>query len=205
MAYSGKLDMAVACEVRLGMEHAGDLLVMTDEELLEHSLKHPAAFELLVARYQRTFLERAQYVVKSADEAEDVVQEAFIRIYRFAPRFSGNMGSFKSWSITILMNAARTRYQQLARGRARFALLAPEHYVELAAPDAGDASEAKDIIERSLQHLPKDAAHILDLAFLKALPYREIAAREGISEGAVKTRVHRAKKMLRDTIGDITI
>ena len=183
------------------MDHVYDLTALSDEELLARSVESPSAFEVLLSRYQKTFLERAEYIVKSRDEAEDVVQEAFIRIYRFAPKFDGESGTFRAWAVTILMNVARTRYQKQATARGRFAPLTPEHYESLAAPSQKDAAYAKDAIERALLRAPEDVAVILKLAYLEELPYQQIAERLEVSVGAVKTRVHRAKKVLRDIIG----
>src|SRR3989344_7836989 len=83
-----------------GMALSEDLLSLSDEELLALSLKKPSTFEILMTRYQRQFLTRAQNVLGSRDSAEDVVQEAFIRIYRFAPNFRGEQGTFRAWSLT---------------------------------------------------------------------------------------------------------
>ena len=182
------------------MDHIYDLNALSDEDLLRESLSSPTAFEVLVTRYQRTFLERAQYVVKSRDEAEDVVQEAFVRIYRFATKFEGSAGSFKSWAMTILMNVARTKYQGQVKHRGRVADLDPEHYESLAEPSEKEAALAKDTITRALEKAPEDVAEILTLAFIDDLPYQDIGARLNISVGAVKTRVHRAKKLLRDIL-----
>ena len=143
------------------MEHAQNLTTMTDEGLLVHSLHNPSAFELLVARYQHAFLERATYILKDRDEAEDAVQDTFVRIYRFADRFNGEAGTFKSWATTILMNVARTKYQKKATAWKRTAPLSQEHYESLAAPSQKEAVQAQDIIERALEHVPKDVARIL--------------------------------------------
>lgn len=191
----------------LGMEHVHtrDLGTLSDEALLRYSLESPSAFEFLVIRYQKTFFERASHITRNRDEAEDVVQDAFVRIYRFAPRFDEKAGTFRSWAMTILMNVARTKYRKKTLEHARVAPLSPEHYESLAAPSSEDARNAKDILERAFPFLPADARTILKLAFIDDLPYREIAEREHTSVGAVKTRVHRAKKILRSIIGTVDI
>lgn len=191
--------------IQLAMELQNNLAALSDEELLSRSLKDPALFEMLVVRYQRIFFEKALYVLKSKDDAEDAVQDAFVRVYRFAPQFRGDAGSFRSWSVTVLMNVVRTRYQKKSTEWTRHAPLTPEHYETLAAPSEKNAIQARDIIVRAFAHVPKDVARILELACIQELPYEEIARMEGISVGAVKTRVHRAKKVLRKTIGDIRI
>lgn len=201
--------MDIAQTVRVGFSvgmdaAAGDAL--TDEELLAMSLAKPSAFEHLLSRYQSQFLSRAESILRSRDAAEDVVQEAFVRIYRFAPRFKGEQGTFKAWSLTILMNVARTHYRKAARDRGEVALLDPEHYESLPGPDVtpeGDIGYAKEVIEKALALVEEDVAAILSLAYLEGLPYKDIAEKLGISVPAVKTRVHRAKAELRKVMGAV--
>ncbi len=186
------------------MRSVEDLNSLSDEALLELSLRSPSAFELLMARYQNQFLSRAQAVTGSRDTAEDVVQDAFVRIYRFAPRFKGDEGSFRAWSLTILMNVARTHYRKVANERGHVAPLDPDHYESLADNSIEDkegyAGFAKEVVEKALESAPEDVAKILRLAFIEDLPYKEIAEREGLTVPAVKTRVHRAKAVLRSII-----
>lgn len=186
-----------------------DLLSLSDEALLELSLKKPSAFEMLVARYQSQFLSRAQAVVGNRDAAEDVVQETFVRIYRFGEKFTGEQGSFRAWSLTILMNVARTHYSRSAKSRSHTAPLEPEHYESLADntihAKEGNEAYAKEVIEKALDKAPADVAEILSLAFIDGLPHAEIAEKLGVSTAAVKTRVHRAKAVLRNIISSNNI
>ncbi len=181
-----------------------DLLSLSDEALLALSLKKPGVFEVLVTRYQSQFLSRAQAVVGNRDAAEDVVQETFVRIYRFGAKFTGEQGSFRAWSLTILMNVARTHYSRSAKNRSHTAPLEPEHYESLADNSIhqkeGNEAYAKEVIEKALNKAPADIAEILSLAFIDGLPHAEIAEKLGLSTAAVKTRVHRAKAVLRDII-----
>jgi RNA polymerase sigma factor (sigma-70 family) len=194
---------------RFSVEVSQDIRTMPDEALLELSLKNPSAFEAIVSRYQSQFLSRAQAVVRDRDRAEDVVQETFVRIYRFAPRFDGAQGNFRSWALTILMNVARTHYQRAAKDRGHTAPLDPEHYESLADNSIhakeGNEAYAKEVITKALAYAPKDVAEILSLAFIDGLPHAEIAEKMGISTPAVKTRVHRAKAELRHIISEHNI
>lgn len=185
------------------METVLDLHTFSDEELLSLSERSPKAFEVLLSRYQKTFFGRALHMVKSADDAEDVVQEAFVRIYRFSHKFEAAGGSFKAWAMTILMNVARTRYAKKATERSRLAPLIPEQYESLGSEREREVNEARDVIIRALEGVPEDTSRIMRLAFLDGIPYNDIAEKEGISVGAVKTRVHRAKKILAKTIGKV--
>lgn len=188
----------------IGMAH--DYASLSDEDVLALSFKDPGAFGALVDRYQKQFLSRASMVVRSRDHAEDVVQEAFIRIYRFGPRFDRKTGNFRSWALTILMNVARTHYQRSARDRTHTAPLEPEHYESLADPSAegkaSDEAHANEIIHSALRVAPPEVAEVLRLAFLEELSHAEIGKRLNISSAAVKTRVHRAKAVLRSVINE---
>lgn len=184
-----------------------DYTTLTDEDLLRQSLKNPSAFDVLMRRHQREFLLRAQAVVKTRDEAEDVVQETFIRMYRFAPKFSEANGTFRAWSVTILMNVARTKYQKNARERGVFAKLEDEHFVSLAevGRSSHDAYLDADEVRRVLNRVDAATAEILRLAYLEGLPYEEIAVLLDTTPGAVKARVHRAKMTARNLLGETQV
>lgn len=191
------VDEQAKTAIVLGM-NAADITQLSDEQLLEHSLGSPAAFEVLMVRYQREFLARAQAVVKSRDDAEDIVQETFVRVYRFAPKFAAAHGTFRSWSLTILMNVARTRYQKKVKERGTFAVLEDAHYESLADPvDTHGDFLNKDEVAAALAKVDGDTARILTLAYLEDLPYQQIAEMEGTTVGAIKARVHRAKAAVR--------
>ena len=192
---------------RLPLLNVADLSTLTDEELLRRSLEMPSAFETLMIRHQREFLARAQAVVKTRDEAEDVVQETFIRMYRFAPKFSEENGTFRAWSITILMNVARTKYQKSAKERGVFARLEDDHFVSLAEVGRSehDAYLDKEEVKQVLGRVDAETAEILTLAYLEGLPYEHIAELKETSVGAIKARVHRAKLTVRNVLGQSAV
>ena len=68
-----------------------------DEEVLRRSIKKPAFFAVLIDRYEDAFLRKAESIVHNREEAEDIVQEAFAKIYQYAGRFvtvEGALGDF---------------------------------------------------------------------------------------------------------------
>ena len=79
-----------------------------DEVVLERSMEHPALFRILVDRYQDAFLRKAESIIHSREEAEDIVQETFTKIYFNARRFKtvevppSSLGDTKSSSILLL-------------------------------------------------------------------------------------------------------
>lgn len=172
---------------------------LSDEEVLRLSIRHPDTFSVLVARYEKPFYRRALSVVKVHEDAQEVVQDAFTRIYLFAGRYHLQEGArFSSWAYTILQRVAFTRYQKLKRHNSTIAPLLPEHYEAL--PDTCDDAFAtltvRDEVFRVLAQLPEAAARVLRLQFLEGYTQKEIARKEGITVSAIKTRVHRAKKLL---------
>lgn len=182
------------------MAYSSELDSLTDEELLRRSQEEPAVFEALVARYESAFLRKAEHILFSREDAEEVVQDAFTRVYIYADRFRPQEGaSFSSWAYAILVRLCYTRYGKLKKERGRRDELLPETYERL--PDTEDFVEDLSIRNEVLvvlAKLPETAARVLRLQFIEGKTQEEIAAIEGSSIPAVKTRVHRAKKLFKD-------
>lgn len=172
----------------------------SDEEVLALSVRMPDAFKVLLERYQAPFLRKALSILRNKEDAEEVVQETFSKIYLYADRFEVKSGaSFSSWGYRILMNTAFTRYQKIKKEWARTQKLDPEVYERL--PDTAalqfEKLELSDYIISVLEQMPEHLSRILTKHFIDGKPHKDIAEEEGISIGAVKTRVHRAKKAFR--------
>ena len=172
---------------------------ISDELLLEQSLSHPSLFSKLVEKYEAPFMRKALSIVRNEEEAEDVVQETFTKIYMYGPKFKRVDGAqFSSWAYRILINTAITHYQRHKKIRSRAVPLDPEIYEAL--PDGIDTNERwtlTDEIASVLTRMPSGFARALTLHFIDGKPHEEVARQEGVSEGAIKTRVHRAKKEFR--------
>lgn len=179
--------------------HEHPLADASDEAVLKASRLDPDAFRILVRRYEAPFLRKAKSILYAEEDAEEVVQDAFTRIYVYADRYEQQPGaSFSSWAYFILTRLAFTRYQKLKALRGHRADLDPEAYERL--PDAEDFVEESTIRNEvlvALAKLPEAAARVLRLQFLEGKTQEEIASAEGIGVGAVKTRVHRAKKLFK--------
>lgn len=176
--------------------------VLSDEDILRASNEDPALFATLVSRYEAAFLRKAQSIVRSPEDAEEVVQDAFTRIYLYADRYQAQEGaSFSSWAYMILTRLAFTRYQKLKAKNARFPELDPEAYERI--PEEGtflDGLTLRNEVLMALAKLPEAAARVLSLQFLEGKTQEEIAESEGSTVPAVKTRVHRAKKLLKEAL-----
>ncbi len=176
----------------------------TDEEVLLLVKKDPEALGVLMDRYEAAFLRKAKSILFSPEEAEEAVQDVFTRIYVYADRFKPQEGaSFSSWAYAILTRLCFTRYQKLKKERGRTLALDPEVYERLR-DDADFVEELalKDEVLIALARLPEVAAKALHLQFIEGKTQEEIAESEGTSVSAVKTRVHRAKKLFKKSLGD---
>ena len=175
-----------------------------DEEILELSLKEPSYFSAIIDRYEAAFLKTAFGVVRSREEAEDVVQETFAKIYANGRRFKKQPDArFKSWAYKILMNTSFTHYQKLKKRGARTEYLDNLLYDEegdgpvAETKDLASASDAKAIVAEVIDKMPEHLAQLLKLYYLEDKSYHDIAKIEQISMSTLKMRLFRAKRLFR--------
>jgi RNA polymerase sigma-70 factor, ECF subfamily len=169
-----------------------------------------AAFEPLVEKYRQRVWRLAYNTLRDREEAWDVTQEAFIRAYRALPSFRGQ-SAFYTWLYRIVMNLAADRARSRgAQGRAFGTERVPEEDWERVLPDQGPGDEAPDAkaarleqrqkIVQALDTLPEHHRKIVMLSDLEGLSYREIADTLEIPMGTVMSRLHNARKRLRDAL-----
>ena len=149
----------------LGLTTTADAENLPDEEVLKLSITKPWLFAVLVDRYQSAFLRKAISIVRDKNDAEEIVQDAFTKIYIHAGTFTPQDGAkFSSWAYRILMNTAFTRYQKLIKEGQRFTNLDPEFEQFVGEKTAHSGFEEKsDGIERILERLPSHFAQVLRL------------------------------------------
>jgi len=188
----------------MGRYSSEDLKDVADEDILMMARSNPDAFAVLVDRYEEAFLRKAKSIVRNKEDAEEVVQDCFTRIYVYGDRFKRQEGaSFSSWAYAILTRLCFTRYQKLKKSRGVTAELDPELYEKI--PDSSEFLEGLSIRSEvliALSRIPEGAARILRFQFIEGKTQEEIAALEGSSVSAVKTRVHRAKKQFKQALED---
>lgn len=156
------------------------------------------AFRLLILRYQRpVFRFLAGFGVEAA-VGEELAQETFLRAYRSLTSYDSSKASFSSWLFTI---AKHLVLNETARSSRRLPHVPVTDEAELGTvPAPGDELEHAERwsqMRRMLQTLPQALRTALVLAYLKEHSMEEIAAIEGCSVGAVKSRIHRGKELLR--------
>jgi len=181
-----------------------ELKDVPDHEILARSRKDPKLFGILVDRHEAAFLRKAKSILYVPEDAEEVVQDCFTRIYLYADRFTPQEGAtFSSWAYAILTRLAFTRYQKLKKLRGVTAELDPELYERVADTEEflEDLSIRSEVLA-ALARIPESAARILRLQFIEGKTLEEIAESEVLSVSAVKTRVHRAKKQFKQALDD---
>src|SRR5512142_106414 len=166
-----------------------------------------AAFEELVKRYDRNVFRIAQHITQNREDAEDVVQDAFLKAYQNLGQFQGQ-SKFYTWLVRIAVNEALMR---LRRRR-------PERMVSLDedvkteedsmpreiadwSPNPEqqyNQAELKDILSRTIQGLPTSFRTVFVLRDVEGLSTEETADALGLSVPAVKSRLLRAPLQLRE-------
>jgi RNA polymerase sigma-70 factor (ECF subfamily) len=174
-----------------------------------------AAFEPLVEKYRQRVWRLAYNVLRDQEEAWDVAQEAFIRAYQALPNFRGQ-SAFYTWLFRIVMNVATDRARQrAARGRAFGTERVPEEEWDRVLVDRPAGQDAPDEaavrgqdrarIEAALAKLSEQHRAIIVLSDLEGLSYKEIADVLHIPMGTVMSRLHNARKRLRDALGPLLL
>ncbi len=167
------------------------------------------AFEKLVKRYDRNVFRIAQHITHSREDAEDVVQEAFLKAYSNLEQFQGQ-SKFYTWLVRIAVNEA---LMKLRRRR-------PERFVSLDedvkteddslprevadwSPNPEqlyNQSELRDILSRTIQGLPPTFRTVFVLRDVEGLSTEETAEALDLSVPAVKSRLLRARLQLRERL-----
>jgi RNA polymerase sigma-70 factor, ECF subfamily len=171
---------------------------MVGPELIERCQQGDrAAFEELVRLTHRRVYSLAYRLVRDRSDAEDVSQEAYLRIFRGLAGFRKE-AAFETWMYRIVTNCAMSHL----RRRGRFGdLLRDEEGPDQATPDrAQELTVERDELSRGLAALPEGQRVAVLLKDVYGLSVREIATELGIEEGAVKVRVHRARRKLKELL-----
>lgn len=150
------------------------------------------AFDHIMIRYEQR-LQRFLYgLVGDIDTAQELCQETFLAAYRSLPHAREEM-RLSAWLHTIALNQARSHYR---KQRIRFHIPLGDHDV----PASGNLQEAvadRDLVDRILARLPHQYSEPLLLQIAAGLSCREIGQILGVSEGAVKVRLLRAREAFR--------
>ena len=152
---------------------------------------------MLVERYQTSVIRIISNIVNDRHNCEDIAQEVFLSAYKKLSTFDSVRSKFSTWLFTIArnksLNAIKKKNAQTV-----------DEFPEIAENCKGDELEKQEFmneLDKQLRSLPKDQKTVFVLAEFEKLPYEQIAQIEGVREGTVRTRLHRAKRKLAKAIG----
>ena len=168
-----------------------------------------AAFESLMRQYNGRLFRVARAILKDDAEAEDVLQEAYLDAYRNITQFRGD-ARLATWLVRIVANRALMRLRQVRRDRVVLSMdqsgdandqveQFPDRSVESATTTAIRA-EARQLIERRIDELPLAFRTVFVLREIEELSADEVAACLGIPPATVRTRLFRARALLREAL-----
>ena len=181
---------------------ASHLTAATDEDIVARVLGgETALFELLMRRHNQRLYRVARGIIGDDAEAEDVTQEAYVRAFQHLGQFAGR-ARFSTWLTRIAVHEASARRRR--RGR-QIDVDVEESMPALASTAAGPEQRAADrelghAIEAAMDALPAVYGAVFMLREVEGLSTAETAACLEINEETVKTRLHRARALLRNHI-----
>ena len=183
---------------------SADEALHADLDLLERiAMRDASAVGQLYDRHARTLYSLVHHILRDSTEAEDVLQEVFLQVWRRARDFDESRGRAFTWLVTIARSRALDRLRA-GSSRARLATEAEAEPRDSMGDAAADAvrSEEGEIVRRALSELPAEQRRTLFMAYFEGLTQTEIAARLGDPLGTVKTRMRTGLMKLRELLRD---
>ena len=190
-----------------------------DDELMErYRAGDEDAFTLLVRRHQQPLINFIARYINDRDSAEDLAQETFVRIFKASPRYKPGQAHFKTWMYHIATNLCKNELRNRGRrNRYRVDNVVEGNgdseridLIESAPADAAfqpevalERKELHDAIQRAIAELPEQYRVPLVLRDLQGLSYDEISETLELRSGTTKSRINRARLMLKDKLKGI--
>lgn len=166
-------------------------------DLLAQKEYREQAFEYLVDRYSQQLYAVIRRIVHRHEDADDVLQNTFIKVWKNINSFKGN-SKLSTWMYTIATNEALTHLRREVP--ARKLPMTTEDYdlaETLVSDPYFDGDEVEAQFMAAIDQLPEKQKLTFELRYFQDLPYKEIAEITGTSEGALKANYHHAVKKLR--------
>lgn len=177
---------------------------LSDEELVSHiRAGDTALYEIVMRRHNQRLYRLARTILRNDAEAEDVMQEAYVRAYQHLDDFAGE-AKFSTWLTKIAVYEALARLRRQAKTTGPKSVSDMElHIMNTATAGERDPErQAYDrelglVLERAIEALPENYRSVFVLRAVEGLDVNETAAALDIGVEAVKTRLHRARALLR--------
>lgn len=172
---------------------------VSDKELMEKvKSEDTSAFSVLVDRYKVRLLNLIYRMLQNKDEAEDILQEAFLRVYRERQSYDPTY-AFSTWVYTITLNLCRNELKKRKRFKF-FGIDLIKNNREYASEGIKNNNRLSSTMENAIGSLGVKYRTVFLLRDVNQLSYEEISQSLGIPMGTVKSRVNRARLMLRDKL-----
>ena len=184
-----------------------NLTTISDEELIRRFQEGDLyAFDLIVRRYKDQLLNFAYRFLGNFEEAEDVVQETFLRLYRNKKAYR-QIAKFSTWLYTITSNLAKTELRKRKRRKlvsiSEMGYEEKEYEIEDHGADTErdvDSSIKEKLIQLAIQELSPRFREVIVLRDVQELSYEEVGDILNIPLGTVKSRVNRARLKLQSKL-----
>lgn len=180
---------------------------LTDEEVVARVRAGDThLFEVLIRRYNQRLYRTVRAILQNDADAEDAVQQTYLNAYRHLAQFAGR-AMFSTWLTRIAVYEALSRQR---RARDRPLASGDDEQVEHAVSAAPDperhtyAGELATLLESALAKLPHGYRSVFMLREIDGLNTAETAQQLRVSEGTVKTRLHRARDLLQRQLHNVT-
>jgi RNA polymerase sigma-70 factor (ECF subfamily) len=188
---------------------AAEALTPDEAQTLDSELLHAvargdeAALASLYGRYRLILFGLILRILHSRPEAEDILQDVFIQVWKTAANFDESRGRPLTWLVTLARSRAIDRLRALG-SRQRVADEAMQAAPESTSDSEADAlqSEQRGVVRAALKELPAEQREALVLAYFEGLTQTEIAARLGAPLGTIKTRMRSGMIKLRELLGE---
>jgi len=174
---------------------------LESDALIERCLQgDQSAWEAVVRQYWRRVFNVAYKFVGRHDEAEDLTQDVFLKVFRSLATFD-RRANFQTWLISVSRNLCIDHYRSVRKERETIDRDIRSDDLASASPDVSPlaALERRDLAEQlreALRHLPETLRTAVVMRDMQELSYQEIADRLGLPEGTVKSRINRGRHEL---------
>jgi RNA polymerase sigma-70 factor (ECF subfamily) len=185
-----------------------------EDRFIERLAAHDEhAFNQLVEAYEQQVFRLVHRILGRRDEAEDMAQEVFVQIFKAVGQFRGD-SKLSTWIYRIAVNLCKNRLKYLSRRhdgaqdefeavaeRGRLSQAKGLISAAVAPPDqVVEGYQLEQIVHRSLAEIDAEFREVLVLRDVEDLTYEEIAEITGLADGTVKSRIHRARTLLKNKV-----
>jgi RNA polymerase sigma-70 factor, ECF subfamily len=182
-----------------------DLRSLADEDLMQLVRRgQPAAFEVIYERHSRAAFSLAYRMAGSRGVAEDVVQEAFLNVWRSGARYERTRGSVRTWVLGVVHHRAIDALRRsFVHERRRASDEGLEELLETGERTDVEAArhEEAETIRAALGHLPADQCQVIELAYFGGFTHTEIAEMLQTPVGTIKGRMRLGMEEMRHALG----